>query len=76
MLKFLFILLLFSLGFTLSAGLLCCAIDFIFGTSIAHVMLGFGALLSGAILELILVIVAITLIIDLIECFISEHKNK
>lgn len=76
MLNFLFILLLFSLGFMLSSGLFCCAIDMIFGTSIAHVVMGFGALISGAILGLMLMIVVITLIIDWVERFISEHKNK
>ena len=76
MIEFLFILLLFSIGFTLSAGLLCCAIDFLFGISITYVVMGFGALISGSILGLILMIAAITCIIDWIECFISEHKNK
>lgn len=76
MLNLLFILLLLSLGFTLSAGFLCCAIDFLFGISITHVVMGFGTLLSGSILGLILMIVVITLIIDWIECFIDEHKNK
>lgn len=76
MLNFLFILLLFSLGFTLSAGLLCFAIDFFFGTYITHIVMGLGALLCGSILGLILMIVAIIIIIDWIECFISKHKNK
>ena len=76
MLEFLFILLLFSIGFTLSAGLLCCAIDFIFGISITHVVMGVEALLIGSILGLILIIVAISIIVDCNENFISEHKNK
>lgn len=76
LLKLLLILFLLSIGFTLSACLLCCEIDFLFGTYITHVVIGFGALLSGSILGLILMIVAIAFIIDWIECFMSEHKNK
>lgn len=74
--ELLFIFLLFYIGFTLSAGLLCCAIDFFFGVSITHVVMEFVALLCGSILGLILMIVAITVIIDWIKCFISKHKNK
>ena len=73
MFEFLFILLLFSLVFMLFAGLGACGIDLIFGVSIAHVVLGIGALVSASIFGLILMIAVIKIIIDYIKSFIDDH---
>lgn len=64
MFEFLFVLLLFSLGFMPFAGLIACGLYLIFRISIGFVVLGIGALISASILGLILLIAAIELIID------------
>ena len=76
MFELLFVLLLFSLGFTLFAGLASCAIDFIFGTPVGYVLLGVGALVSASIFGLILLIAVIQIIIDYIKQFIDDHLRR
>ena len=72
----LFILLLFSLCFTLFAGFASCAIDFIFGISIGYVVLGISVLVSASIFVLMILIVVISIIIDCIKCFIDDHSRR
>lgn len=72
MLEFLFVLLLFSLGFTLFAGLAACAIDFLFGMSVGYVILGVGALVSASIFGLMILIAVISIIIY----YIDDHLRR
>lgn len=67
---FLIVILIFSVGFTLSIGIFS---YIIFGESILLIICAF---MNASITGILLLMVAIRIIISCVECFISEHKNK
>ena len=70
MFAFLIVLLIFSVGFTLSIGLLSYVI---FGEPIIALI---GALINALISGILILIVAIRIIISCIEGFIDDHLSK
>lgn len=70
MFGFLLVLLIFSVGFTLSVGLFS---YIIFGE---HIVLIICAFMNASITGILLLIVAIKIIIMCIECFIDEHLRR
>ena len=70
MFGFLLVLLIFSVGFTLSVGLFS---YIIFGEPTIALI---GALMNASITGILLLIVAIRIIISCVECFIDEHLRK
>ena len=67
---FLLVLLMFSVGFTLSVGILSYVI---FGEPAIALI---GALINASLSGILILIVVIKIIISCIECFIYEHKSK
>lgn len=70
MFGFLLVLLIFSVGFTLSVGLFS---YIIFGESI---LLTICVFMNASITGILLLIVAIRIIISCVECFIDDHLRK
>lgn len=75
MFEFLFILLLFFIGFTIFAIFMACGTYFLFGISIGYTVLGIGALLCASVFGLILLIAAIQIIVYYIREFKENHKK-
>lgn len=70
MFGFLLVLLIFSVGFTLSVGIFSYVI---FGEPTIALI---GALMNASITGILLLIVAIKIIIICIECFIDEYLRR
>ena len=70
MFGFLIVLLIFSVGFTLTVGILSYVI---FGEPTIALI---GALMNASIAGILLLIVAIKIIIICIECFINDNLRK
>lgn len=67
---FLIVLMIFSVGFTLSIGIFSYVI---FGEPILALI---GALVSASISGILILIVVIKIIISCVECFINEHLSR